>query len=504
MSKTRESYDSLIERHREAELVESCSSLLQWDQETSMPAQGTAHRAEQLAALAKLAHEKITDPVLGDLLAACEESRLIDDPLSVEAVNIREIRRSYDLQTRLPARLVQELARTTALAHDAWVQARENSEFELFRPWLEKIMALKREQAEALGYESSPYDALIDEYEPGEKEARLESLFSELRKGLVPLLEKIMGSGREPDTSFLRREFSISRQQVFGEMAAAAIGFDFRSGRLDEVVHPFCMGIGPGDTRITTRYDSRDFVQAFFGILHEAGHGIYEQGLEPEHYGAPMGAIVSLGIHESQSRLWENFIGRSRPFWEHFLPRARGVFHEALREVGLESFLKAVNTVQPSFIRVEADEVTYNLHVILRFELESALLSGDLPPNEVPGAWNEGMEKLLGIKVPDDSLGCLQDVHWSAGLVGYFPTYCLGNLYAAQLYAQARKDIPDLDTQAAAGSFSDLLDWLRKNIHTQGKRYRAGKLIEKVTGGSLSTGPLLEYMNDKYGELYGL
>ncbi|MBN2288339.1 MAG: carboxypeptidase M32 [Candidatus Glassbacteria bacterium] len=502
MSQAANPYSRLMGIYREVALLESCSSLLQWDQETFMPGRGVDHRAEQLALLAGLAHRRFTDPLVGELLAACENGPAAPGP--AESVNLREIRRKYDKKTRLPCRLVEELAQTTTQAHPAWVEARKKSDFGSFSPWLKKIVALKREQAQALGWQDSPYDPLVDDFEPGETESSLSAIFSELCRGLAPLIEKIADSGRDPDTSFLSGIYPVKRQQEFGRDAAAACGFDFSSGRLDEVVHPFCTGIGPGDTRITASFDSSDFCRAFFGILHEAGHGMYDQGLDPEHYGAPLGEAVSVGLHESQSRIWENFVGLSRPFWEHFLPRARAAFPEALGRVSLDSFLRAVNRVAPSFIRIEADELTYNLHVILRFELESLLISGELDPAEVPAAWNERFRQLLGVEVPDDRRGCLQDTHWSNGIFGYFPTYCLGNLYAAQFFAKARRDIPGLDSSFARGSFSDLLAWLRENIHCHGMRFRAGELVEKATGKPLSTELLLAYLQEKYTALYNL
>ena len=504
MSKAKQAYDRLIEIRKEVALLKSCSSILKWDQETYMPARGTAHRAEQLALLAKIAHERFTHPQVGELLARCEKSHLTADPLSTESVNVREIRRKYDKKTKLPQRLVGELANTSVLAHSVWIEARKTSDFESFRPWLEKIVALKREQVQAIGYENSPYDPLIDDFEPGETVSHLAPLFSELRRGLTPLIEKIVGSPNQPDTSFLRGNYPVERQRMFGKTVAASCGFDFNRGRLDEVVHPFCIRIGPGDTRITTRYNNFVFGQALFGILHEAGHGMYEQGLDPEHFGTPMGESVSLGIHESQSRMWENFIGRSKPFWEHFFTKVKGIFHEALGDVSHEKFMHAVNQVRPSFIRVEADEITYNLHVALRFELERSLISGDLTPGEVPAAWNERFKELMGIEVPDDSRGCLQDTHWSSGFFGYFPTYCLGNLYAAQFFDKARRDIPELENSIAQGNFGALLVWLRENIHCHGMRYRAGELVKRVTGEPLSTKFLLEYLREKYSILYDL
>ncbi|MEA2063806.1 MAG: carboxypeptidase M32 [Gemmatimonadota bacterium] len=504
MANARKAYDRLIEIRKEVSLIDSISWLLQWDQETGMPARGNPWRAEQLAYLASSAHEKTIAPVVGELLSACEGTDLVSDARAAEAVNVREIRRRYDKKTRLPRRLVEELARTTSLAHAAWIEARRERDFGVFRPWLEKIVTLKREQAEATGYEDSPYDALLDDYEPGEKGSHLKELFSGLRDGLVPLIEKITASPCQPGGSFLERDYPPERQRRFGEMAASSLGFDLSRGRLDEVVHPFCTTVGPEDVRITTRYDRSNFSQAFFGILHEAGHGMYEQGLDPEHFGLPAGEAVSLGIHESQSRMWENLVGRSRAFWVHFLPKLEGVFHETPGQVGLDDFVHAVNRVRPSFIRVEADEVTYNLHVIMRFELEMSLISGDITAGEVPTAWNELFKDYLGLEVPDDSNGCLQDTHWSLGLFGYFPTYCLGNLYSAQFFAAARREIPDLEAEFAAGRFDHLLTWLRENIHCQGMRYRADELVEKVTGESLSMDPLLDYLNSKYSALYKL
>jgi carboxypeptidase Taq len=309
-----------------------------------------------------------------------------------------------------------------------------------------------------------------------------------------------MSSGRKAPIEILHRRYPADAQEKLSRQAAAAIGFDFSAGRLDVTVHPFCSGFGPGDTRITTRYDENNFGDAFFGVLHETGHGLYEQGLPAEHFGDS----ISLGIHESQSRLWENFVGRGRPFWRHFLPKARAAFGAALDAVTDDQWIFAVNSVQPSFIRTESDETTYNLHTLLRFELETAMLDGRLSVNDIPAAWNEKMRKYLGITPPDDARGCLQDVHWSGGGIGYFPTYTLGNLYAAQFFAQAHADLGDLDAQLARGEFAPLLTWLRQNIHRHGKRYRAADLVQRVTGRPLSSAPLLAHLQRKAAELYGV
>jgi carboxypeptidase Taq len=497
-------YDELIGRAREQALLASCAALLGWDEQVYMPPGGAEHRGRQMALLAGLHHQKATDPRIGELLGELEGSALVADPVCPAAVNVRELRRSYRRLTRLPRALVEELARTTTLAQQEWVGARRDDDFARLRPWLEAIFALKRREAECLGPEPSAYDALLDEYEPGARSDQIAPLFEAMRRELVPLVEAIAASGRRPDLAILRREFPIERQRVFGEMVASAIGFDFRRGRLDTTAHPFCSGIGPGDCRITTRYDARNFGDAFFGILHEVGHGLYDQGLDPAHHGTPMGEAVSLGIHESQSRLWENAVGRSRPFWSYCLPLARRIFHEPLGDVGLDEFLFAINHVEPSVIRVQADEVTYNLHILVRFELEQALVAGDLAVADLPAAWAEKYRHYLGVTPRNDAEGCLQDIHWSAGLIGYFPTYTLGNLYAAQMFARAGRDLGDLDAAFARGDFAGLLGWLRENVHRQGHRFRPAQLVERVTGSPPDHRPLVHALRRKYGELSGI
>jgi carboxypeptidase Taq len=499
-----QAYATLIGRFKDYSLLNSCASLLGWDERTYMPRQAATLRGDQMALLARLAHDLLTSRELGDLLAAVEQSSLVAEAESVPAVNVREIRRLHNRAVKIPKELVEELARVTTHAQQVWQEARRASDFGAFRPWLEKVVRLKREEAEAVGHHGVPYDALLDEYEPGATTAEITAVFAALRAALTPLVAAIVRSGRHPRTDVLERTYPVERQQVFGQAAAAAVGFDFDAGRLDVTTHPFCSGLGPGDCRITTRYNLHHFNEAFFGILHEAGHGIYEQGLDPQHSGTPMGSAVSLGIHESQSRLWENQVGRGRPFWEHFFPRARQVFLEALRDVSLDEFVFAVNDVRPSFIRVEADEATYNLHIILRFELEQALISGDLPAADVPRAWDEKFEQLFGLTPPNDALGCLQDIHWSGGGIGYFPTYTLGNLYAAQFMEAARRDLGDLDADFRRGDFGRLKAWLNEKVHRPGHRYRPADLCRHVTGRPLDHQPLLAYLRGKYAPLYGI
>jgi carboxypeptidase Taq len=500
-------YNELIRLWHRQSLLASCSALLGWDEQTYMPKGGVEHRGRQMALLAGLHHDQVTDPRVGELLGVLQGPDIIADLEAPAAANVREIRRLHQRATRLPRSLVEEVAHTTSLAQQEWIAARQTADFGRFRPWLETIVALKRREAECLhdGDLQTPlYDALLDEYEPGAQSRDLATLFDALRRELVPLTAAIAASPRRPDRSILHREFPVDRQRHFGEAVAVATGFDFRHGRLDTTAHPFCTGIGPGDCRITTRFDTHDFSEGFFGILHETGHGLYDQGLDPAHYGTPLGEAVSLGIHESQSRLWENVVGRSRPFWEFFFPLARQIFHESLYDVSLDDFHFAINHVEPSTNRVRADEVTYNLHVLIRFELEQALLSGDLPAADLPGAWNERYREYLGITPQNDAEGCLQDIHWSAGLIGYFPTYTLGNLFAAQLFAQANADLGDQGAAFRRGDFTGLLAWLRQKVHRIGHFYPAARLIEQATGAPPDHRPLVQALRDKYSALYDL
>ena len=497
-------YDELIQKVKEAATLSSVGGLLEWDQQSYMPSGAGKFRADQLSLVAGLSHKKFTDPRIGELLSELEATGLGAAGDTPEAANVRELRHQYDKATKLPGELVSEWARTVSLAQDEWVGARKHNDFKRFLPWLEKVMDLCRRKAQAYGCKSEPYDALLDEYEPGASAAELVETFASLRQDLGVLLEKIRNAPRRPNAGVVERPYDVQLQRVFGESVAAAMGFDFTRGRLDTTPLPFCTGIGPNDVRILTRYNPNRLSDSFFGIMHEAGHALYEMGIEKEaNFGAPMGEAASLGVHESQSRMWENLVGRSRPFWKYFFPQAQRLFKDALRGVSLDAFYGAVNDVKPSHIRVEADEGTYNLHIILRFELERALLLGDLKPADVPGEWNTRFKKYLGLEVDKDSNGCLQDVHWSAGLVGYFPTYTLGNLYSAQLFQKARKDMPDLDSHFERGEFAPLREWLRDNIHRHGRRYRSGDLCARVTGKPLTHKPFIDYLNSKYAEIYG-
>lgn len=505
MPATSELYRDLTAHLRKTALLGSCGSVLGWDEQTYMPSGGAEHRAEQLALLAGMTHGLATAPRLGELIGELEQCSDLGASGSPEQINLKEARRNFDRATKLPQRLVEDLSRTATLGQQAWVEARRKSDFSLFEKHLEKMLGLKRAQAEALGYgDGQPYDALLDEYEPGATAASISAAFEPLRDELVPLVAAVRDSGRKPDVSILSRRYPVDAQREFSLAAARAIGFSFDKGRLDVAAHPFCSGFGPGDCRLTTRYDEQHFNGAFFGTLHEAGHGIYEQGLNGAAFGTAMGETVSLGIHESQSRMWENLVGRSRSFWEHFFPKAQTAFPETLRDVSLDQFHAAINDVRPSFIRVEADEVTYNLHIMLRFELEQAMLVGDLSAAEIPAAWNETFTRYFGMTPPDAARGCLQDIHWSAGLLGYFPTYALGNMYAAQFFATADQELGGLAGQFARGEFLPLKTWLNERIHSIGKRFPAGELVRQVTGQPFSHTSLMTHLNQRFRPLYGL
>lgn len=497
-------FQRLCAHVRETAAYESIHAALEWDERTLMPPAAGAYRAEQITLLSGLIHKRRTDPQLGEWIEHLRHTPLAHDQHSDVGCTLLELKRDYDKRIKLPQTLVEELSRASILGQQAWVEARKANDFKSFAPHLRKILHLKQQQAEAVGYQESPYDALLDDFEPGEQTAHVQRVLAALREELVPLITAIANSSRRAPLEILQRSFPISAQEAFGRMAAERIGFEFNRGRLDVTHHPFCTHLGPHDCRITTRYDEFWFPGSLFGILHEAGHGIYDQGLRAEWFGLPLGTYVSLGIHESQSRMWENMVGRSRAFWNHFYPDAQRYFPEPLRGVSPDDFYFAINDVQPSLIRVEADEATYNLHIIVRFELEQELLSGNLPVDELPSAWNERYQTYLGIAPPQDADGVLQDIHWSAALIGYFPTYSLGNLYAAQFFEQADQELGGLAELFARGEFLPLREWLRKNIHDHGKRFHAPELVERVTGKRLTHEPLLRYLRHKLQPLYEL
>lgn len=495
--------DKLKQHNKETALLEAASALLDWDERCYLPASGGEFRAEQSAYLAGMIHRRRVDPQIGDWLAELAAATAKEDPHGDAATVARELRHDYDKQVKLPASLVEELAKARSLGQQAWVEARKNNDFASFSPFLEKILHLRRSYADALGHNGCRYDALLDDYEPGATTEQVRAVLEALRQDLVPLVKAIVDGGRRPP-ELLSRHYPRAAQEKICHTVAERVGFEFKRGRIDVTHHPFCTTLGPDDCRITTRYDEHDIANAFFGTLHEAGHGLYEQGLRTEWFGLPPGSAASLGIHESQSRMWENFVGRGQDFWHHFFPEMQAAFPEALDGVRADELYFAVNDVHPSLIRTESDEATYNLHIIIRFEIEQALLAGDLPLIDLPATWNAKYQEYLGIVPPTDADGVLQDVHWSAALMGYFPTYSLGNMYAAQLFAQADKELGGLGDFFRRGEFSPLREWLREKVHVFGRCYRASDLVRKATGSGLDHRPLIAHLQRKLAPMYGV
>ncbi|MBK5282197.1 MAG: carboxypeptidase M32 [Nitrospiraceae bacterium] len=507
--KTLKTVEDLTTRLLEIQRINSAASLLSWDQETHMPAGGGAARAEQISTLQGIAHQKLISPEIEQLLATWvdpETGETRDSPGDAwdEPARslLREVWRDYSRAKKLPSDFVMTLSRECSLAQQVWAEAKEHRAFSQFLPNLRTVLSLKREEAEYLGYRDSPYNALLDVYEPGFTIAALRPLFAQIKGRLVPLLKKIQQSSAQVDDTILFHTFDQARQLEFGRMVLIAMGYDFERGRLDLSAHPFTTSFHPTDVRVTTRVHEHDLQSCLFSCIHEGGHGLYEQGLDPRYFGTPLCDSVSLGIHESQSRMWENCVGRSRSFWRFFYPMLQQTFPHQLRGLDGEQFYAAINRVKPSLIRVEADELTYNLHIMLRFEIEQDLIEGRSRPEDLPGIWNLKMEEYLGIVPSNDAEGVLQDVHWSFGAFGYFPTYTLGNLYSVQFYEQAKLEIPHMEDEIAAGQLMVLQRWLGQKIHRWGRMFTPDHLAQRVTGKSLDPEPFLTYVEKKYGELY--
>ena len=493
--------DALRDALAPIEDLKSAAAVLSWDQETFMPDGAAEARAQQLSTLKTMAHERFVTDEIGALLDKTETAVEQGAATDMQADLVRVVRRDYDRARKLPSDLVSALSQAASRGQTAWKQARANDDFDHFAPHLEELVDLTIQKAEALGYENERYDALLDEYEPGLPTSAVVDTFADLREDLVPLVDAI-AEQPAPDDSMLHGAFPIDQQKAFGELVITDFGYDFDCGRQDISAHPFTTSFDVTDVRLTTRFDAQFLPSGLFSTLHEAGHGLYEQGVAPELARTPLAEGASLGIHESQSRFYENVIGRSRPFWQHYYPALQDTFSEALGSVALDDFYRAINRSEPSLIRVEADEVTYNLHVMLRFELERALVQEDLAVQDLPAAWNDRMDDYLGITPDTDANGVLQDVHWSFGAIGYFPTYALGTLMSAQIANAMRQDLPDLDAQIAAGEFAPVLDWLRTHIHRYGRRLNAPDLLEQATGQSLQADAWLGAMRTKYGAIY--
>ena len=499
-----ELFDRVSRHARQAAVLASVESLLGWDEQTMMPPKAATHRAAQAETVATLVHRQRSDPTYGEHVAALAEGPLAQNGSPQVRGTIHLLRKDFEKHARVPERLVGALAKTCVEAQQAWVTARAESSWITLEPWLRRVFDLKRELAACQMPGADPYDALLDDYEPGGRWATIASQFSELRAEIVPLVQACAAATRRPDDSLMRRTYPLADQHRFVREVASRIGFDFQRGRLDTTEHPFCSGLGPDDCRITTRWDEHSLPTALYGVLHEAGHGLYEQGLPTEWYGLPPGEAASLGIHESQSRLWENFVGRSPEFWEWCFPIARAAFPQALADATVSGVQQSLMVVRPSLIRVEADEVTYNLHVMMRFDLERAVVHGDLAVADLPEAWNERFARDFGFRPPSDAEGVLQDIHWSAGLIGYFPTYTLGNIFAAQLMAAAVRQLPDMSGDLAAGRFGGLLSWLRQKVHAHGRQFESAALVEQATGQPVSARWLVESLWRRYGGAHGL
>jgi carboxypeptidase Taq len=483
--------------------LNNAAALLDWDQQTYMPPRGAIARGHQLATLERLAHLRFTSDEMGSLLEDLKRKAADLDPDSDDARLIRVTARRFDKQVKVPGDLVAEFARVTAIAQQTWQQAKAEDNFSLFQPHLEKVVELRRAYADLFAPYDHIYDALLDDFEPGLKTADVQKIFTDLRPQQVELIKAI---GEKPaiDSSFLLQYYDEQKQWDFSKQVATRFGYDWQRGRLDKSAHPFTTNFGIDDVRITTRVLPENLSSTLFGTMHETGHALYEMGVDPALERTPLARGASLAVHESQSRMWENLVGRSYPFWIYFYPRLQDAFPTQLGGVSLDAFYKAINKVEPSLIRVEADEATYNLHIMLRLELEIELIEGAVAVKDLPEAWNARMQDYLGIKPASDAQGVLQDIHWSGGSIGYFSTYALGNLISVQLWERIQLDLPTLEDQIRKGEFSELLGWLREHIHRYGAKYEPQELVQRITGSKIDAAPYVRYLWDKYGKIYDL
>ncbi len=479
------------------------AALLEWDQQVNMPEGGARSRGQQMATLRRLAHERFTSEEVGRLLEDLQPYAESLDPDSDTACLIKVTQREYTKNVKVPGRLVAEMTETAARAHQAWAEARAENDFPKFQPHLQRLVELRQEYANLFAPFDHIYDPLLDDFEPKLKTADVQAIFNALRPQQVELIRAI-GERPQVDDAFLYQHFDEKAQWEFGVEAITRIGYDWQHGRQDKSAHPFTTSFGNDDVRITTRVDPNFFNSAFFATMHEAGHALYEQGVPDTLTRSPLGNGASLAFHESQSRTWENLVGRSKPFWEFFYPRLQEIFPTQLGNVSLDAFYKGINKVEPSLIRVEADEATYNLHIMLRLEIEIGLMEGSLDVKDLPEIWNSRMKEYLGLVPPNDTQGVLQDVHWSGGMIGYFSTYALGNVISAQLWEKIMQDIPDVYDQMRQGKFDDLLGWMRTNLHRHGAKFEPKELIQRITGTSMDPAPYMRYLKTKFGEIYGL
>lgn len=498
-----EKFKQLKELLGEVTDLGKAASILSWDQQVNMPVMGGEARGQQLATLSKIAQEKFTSDEVGGLIEDVKREYAGVDPNSDEAAMIRVAARNYDKSKRVPPEFVAEQALVSAKAFEAWVEARARSNFSIFQPHLERVVDLVRKYVSFFPPADHPYDTLLDDYEPGMKTADVQAIFDALRPKQVALIKAIT-SRKQVKDDFLYKRYNENKLWNFGEEIITRFGYDWRRGRQDKAPHPFETTFSVNDVRITTRFEKDNPIAILFSTMHESGHAMYEQGVNRAYERTPLAGGTSLAVHESQSRMWENLIGRSLPFWEHFFPALKKTFPSQLDGVSVKSFYKAINKVEPSLIRVNADEATYNLHIMLRLELEIAMVEGDVAIKDLPELWNTKMQEYLGITPPNHAKGVLQDIHWSGGAIGYFSTYALGNLVSTQFWEKINKDIRDLDDQIHMGKFDDLLDWLREKVHRHGHKYDPQDLVQKVTGSKITPEPYIRYLTRKYSEIYGL
>ncbi|MBS1615347.1 MAG: carboxypeptidase M32 [Bacteroidetes bacterium] len=498
MKDRQKSYEQYQSISQKAADLNYAAAVLGWDQETYMPPKGFEARGRQIATLSTQAHALLTSDTYKQLLLELAGSEGLDE---AQVANVQLSLEDFEKAARLPEAFVEELAQAGSTAFQAWIAARRANDYQLFAPHLAHMITLKKKQAAYYSFEVHPYDALLDEYEKGATVAQLDPLFESIRQELSPLLQAIATKTQVQD-EFFYRQFDKDKQWQFSLEVLRKMGFDFEAGRQDYSEHPFTTSFAPGDVRITTRVQEQNLAALLWSSIHEGGHALYEQGLPESEYGLPLGAAASLSIHESQSRLWENCVGRGLPFWAHFYPRLQLQFPDQLNDISLQQFYRGMNKVEPSLIRTEADELSYHFHVMIRYELEKALLDGSLNPEDLRDAWNAKYELLLGIRPPNDVQGILQDVHWCHGSFGYFPTYTLGSFYAAQFWQQAVQELPDLNKKISAGELIFLKDWLREKVHVQGRRYRSEALCKKITGRGLDFNAFLHYAKQKYAVIY--
>ena len=497
--------NELLERVHEIADVRDTLALLEWDQQVNMPHEANQVRGPQQATMQAIAHERLTAPRIGELLQALEARVKGSGYTDTDRGLVRQARRLYDQATKLPTAFVKELAEVTAETWGAWEKAKPANDFASFAPHLHKLVALKRQEAEYYGYQGSPYNALLDQFEPGMTLETLIPILNRVREATIDLLRRIQASDNKVDTSSLHGAFAADKQMSLCNALLKQMGYRFEAGRMDLSSHPFTTSFGsPYDVRVTTRVDPEYFPQALMAAIHEGGHALYEQGSDPALARTILAGGASMGMHESESRLWENYIGRSLPFWQHHFGILRAHFPETFAHRSVEELASALSAVKPSLIRVEADEVTYNLHIIIRFELEQALFNEEIEVTDLPRLWNQKYHQYLGITPPTDTVGVLQDIHWSGGSFGYFPTYTLGNLYGAQIYYRLRREFPDYDARLAAEGTSFILDWLREHMYAYGQVYTPAELARKVTGEDLNPEYFVRYANEKYGVLYSL